>query len=278
MGGGCPSLINICCILRRCPSGYLDLVVWSASPTNIRQRCAVHFSIVGPALQQAGIKQLLTTAYHPQSNGMIERWHRQLKDALWARLAGSDWPEHLPWVLLSLRTTPKEDAAVSSAELVFGSQLCLPGEWLADSEQPASSFLQELCRRLPVAIPTRPLSYAEAVMSPPAHLADVEMVMIRKGPISPPLAPQYDGPFKVASRGPKVFHLDFGGRIEVVLVDRLKSFLGESTKPAIPPKRGRLLGLPAASTPIFYTVPRGNFNHFLEIESKLKILIIKILK
>ncbi len=112
----------------------------------------------GQLCNKLGIKQLFTTAYHPQLNGMIERWHRQLKDALRARLAGSDWPEHLPWVLLSLRTTPKEDAAVSSAELVFGSQLCLPGEWLADSEQPASSFLQELCRRLPVAIPTRPLS------------------------------------------------------------------------------------------------------------------------
>ncbi len=29
-----------------------------------------------------GIKHVLTTAYHPQSNGMVERVHRQLKDAL----------------------------------------------------------------------------------------------------------------------------------------------------------------------------------------------------
>ncbi len=87
------------------------------------------------------------------------------------------------------------------------------------------------------------------MMTPPAHPADVEKVMVRKGPISPPLAPQYNGPFKVAARGPKVFHLDFGGRIEVVLVDQLKPFLGESTEPAIPPKRGRPLGLPSASTP-----------------------------
>jgi len=34
-----------------------------------------------------GIKQLFTTAYHPQANGMEERSHRQLKDALRARLA-----------------------------------------------------------------------------------------------------------------------------------------------------------------------------------------------
>jgi hypothetical protein len=44
-----------------------------------------------------GIKHVLTTAYHPQSNGMVERVHRQLKDALRARGAGPAWHSHLPW-------------------------------------------------------------------------------------------------------------------------------------------------------------------------------------
>ena len=39
---------------------------------------------------------MLTTAYHPQSNGMVERFHRQLKVALCARCSGVDWLEHLP--------------------------------------------------------------------------------------------------------------------------------------------------------------------------------------
>jgi hypothetical protein len=34
---------------------------------------------------------------------MIERTHRQLKDAFRSRLAGLQWPEHLPWVLMGLR-------------------------------------------------------------------------------------------------------------------------------------------------------------------------------
>ena len=50
--------------------------------------------------QQLGVEHITTTAYHPQSNGMVERSHRQLKDALRACLAGPTWPDHLPWVLL----------------------------------------------------------------------------------------------------------------------------------------------------------------------------------
>ena len=50
----------------------------------------------------------ITTAYHPQANGMVERCHRQLKDTLRARTASGNCPSHLPWVLLGLRAAPKD--------------------------------------------------------------------------------------------------------------------------------------------------------------------------
>jgi transposase InsO family protein len=50
------------------------------------------------------ISHVKTTAYHPQSNGLVERFHRCLKEALQARLAGPDWLSHLPWVLLGIRS------------------------------------------------------------------------------------------------------------------------------------------------------------------------------
>ena len=48
-----------------------------------------------------------TTSFHPQSNGMIERFHRSLKSSLRARAADSDWVSHLPLVLLGLCSVPK---------------------------------------------------------------------------------------------------------------------------------------------------------------------------
>jgi transposase InsO family protein len=49
------------------------------------------------------IQHSQTTAYHPQSNGMVEHFHRRLKDALRAHCAAANWVDHLPWVLLGLR-------------------------------------------------------------------------------------------------------------------------------------------------------------------------------
>ncbi len=78
--------------------------------------------------KRLNIQHITTTAFHPCSNGMVDRCHRQLKEALRAWLAANDWPDHLPWVLLGMRAAPKEDSAVSSAEMVLGEPLVLPGQ------------------------------------------------------------------------------------------------------------------------------------------------------
>ncbi len=90
-----------------------------------------------------GIKSKLTTPYYPQANGAVERFHHRLKDSLRARLAGSDWPAHLPWVMLGLRAAPREDSGISAAELVYGCPLSLLGQFLTSSEQPPVSFLRQ---------------------------------------------------------------------------------------------------------------------------------------
>ena len=188
--------------------------------------------------KRLGIQHVTTTSYHPQSNGLVERFHRQLKDSLRARLAVRDWPSHLPWVLLGLRSAPKEDHNVSSAELLYGIPLALPGELLDSKEPPATTFLEHL-RTTPASLPTRPLGGPEPAAAPPKGLSSADFVFVRRGAPGPPLSLLYDGPYRVLDRGPKVFKLELGGRQEVVTVDRLKPCLVNDVTPASPPSRGR---------------------------------------
>jgi transposase InsO family protein len=203
-----------------------------------------------------GVDHSRTTAYHPQSNGMIERAHRQLKDALRARLAGADWPLHLPWILLGLRAAPKEDSAVSSAELLYGAPITLPAEFIAAEEQPVESFVKRLQSVQPP--PTRPLTYAQAAAACPPALLAAEHVYVRRGGVVPPLSPLYVGPFRVKERAQKFFKLEIGGREEVVSVDRLKPHLGKAPVAAAqPPSRGRPCKSTAQADIVAPPVPRG---------------------
>ncbi len=155
---------------------------------------------------------------------MVERTHGQLKAALRAWLAGSRWPEHLPWVLLGLRTALKEDSSISAAKLVYGAVLALPAKFLFTAKPPATDFLKKLQQ---VEMPaTRPLSYAEAVARPTATLLQASHVYVRCGGTFPPLSPLYVGPYEVLERADKFFRLVVGGREETISIDCLKPHLG----------------------------------------------------
>jgi hypothetical protein len=71
----------------------------------------------------------------------MNRFHRQLKASLHARLDHQDWLEQLPWVLLGLQEANKEVCALSSAEMVYGTPFTLPGEFVESCELPPPSFL-----------------------------------------------------------------------------------------------------------------------------------------
>jgi hypothetical protein len=187
-----------------------------------------------------GIKHKLTTAFHPQANGAVERFHRRLKEALRARLAGADWAAHLPRVMLGIRTAPREDSGISSAELVFGAPLSLPGPILSTAEPPAEQFVQQLRAGVPCVSPLpQPVDTPPSVLSPSSPLHSAAYVYVRAPPAAKGLSPQYRGPYKVIKRTPKYFIIQLGGRFDAVTVDRLKPHLGGNVVPAAPPRRGR---------------------------------------
>ena len=200
-----------------------------------------------------GVKHAPTTAFHPQANGLVERFHRRLKDALRARLAGPDWFHHLPWVLLGLRAAPREDSASSAAGAVYGSELVLPGQFLEAPEDPSPRFLEDLTSAMrgfvPVPVRHNSASASVPVELPPA-LVSAEMVLVRRDGHKPPLSPAYDGPYKVLARSPKFFRLQLGDRADSVSVERLKPARCEPGVPAAPPRRrGRPRRLPPPRAP-----------------------------
>ena len=208
-------------------------------------------SVWAGVCQVLGISASQTTSFHPQSNGMIERFHRSLKSSLRARAADSDWVSHLPLVLLGLRSVPKEDTGFSISEAVYGSALTIPGEFLDGPELPSSQFLSNIQKVIsgfsvppPHHIPQQPPAEV------PVPLSNAKFVFVREDASKPSLAPLYRGPYLVLERRSKFFHLLVGQKVDFVSVDRLKPVFSDfPVVPADPPPRGRPPLRPARHPP-----------------------------
>jgi hypothetical protein len=129
-------------------------------------------------------------------------------------------------VLLGLRAAPKEEANVSSGEVMFGEPLVLP----AQAQQPPT------CTSAAPAIPSTVRTWAEVASSRPKF----QHVYVRCGPASGPLAAKYNGPYRVLEQREKIIKLQIGTRTDWVSMDRVKPHTGNAElEPAQPPQRGR---------------------------------------
>ena len=195
--------------------------------------------------QLLGIQLHHTTAYHPQSNGLVERFHRHLKAALRARLSSPNWTAELPWVLLGIRTAPKDDLGCSSAELVYGTPLTVPGDFFVNhnSQLEHHSHLRQLRDQVRLHVPMPTSQHGVVPSSIPLNLKQSKFVFVRRDSHRTPLQRPYEGPFKVIQSGDKTFTVDRGGRQEMISVDRLKPAFIDLESPAVsaePRNHGRL--------------------------------------
>ena len=143
----------------------------------------------------------------------------------------------LPLVLLGIRTALKEDIGCTAAELVYGTNLRLPGGYFTPQEDchtdpiPFVSDLKKHMRSLHAIPPrhtTRPHVHVSDSLSTTTH------VFIRHDAVRKPLQPPYDGPYRVLARNDKYYTLDLNGRQDTVSIDRLKPAYIEQTPPDTP--------------------------------------------
>ena len=77
-----------------------------------------------------GITKLNTTAYHPECDGMVERFNRTLKSMLrqFADKFGTQWDKYLSGLLWAYRNTPHESTGEKPSFLLFGIDCRSPSE------------------------------------------------------------------------------------------------------------------------------------------------------
>ena len=204
--------------------------------------------------QFTGTVRQRTTAFHPQANGMVERFHRQLKAAIRCH-ENNQWTRILPSVLLGIRAAWKDDLKASSAELVYGQPLRLPGEFFtaATNQADSSEFIKELRQHWQQLRPSDTRRHGHQKVFISKDLPTAKQVFIRIDVPKNALRNPYDGPFNVVSKTDKFFILNIRGKEKAVSVDRLKPAYtmgdeeGSTTNSG--PSRKELPDLPATPEP-----------------------------
>ena len=93
-----------------------------------------------------GFHKVNTTAYHPQTDGLVERFHRTLTAMLakTVQSGGRDWDHQLPYVLFAYRASLQESTQESPFFLLYGRDPRLPTEnVLSPSKTRALTNLKE---------------------------------------------------------------------------------------------------------------------------------------
>ena len=115
-------------------------------------------------MHELGIKQYRSSAYHPESQGALERFHQTLKNMIWSYCFDTekDWDEGIHLLLFAVRESVQESLGFSPFELVFGHSVrgplkLLKEKFLSNDETPlnllqyVSDFRNRLSRACEVA-------------------------------------------------------------------------------------------------------------------------------
>lgn len=94
-------------------------------------------NLFAAVLKELNVKHSMSSAYHPESQGVLERWHQTFKTMLrkFCLEGDSQWDEGIPFLLFAIREAPQESLGVSPFEMLYGRVLRGPlalvrDEWI----------------------------------------------------------------------------------------------------------------------------------------------------
>jgi hypothetical protein len=208
-----------------------------------------------------GFQRLRTTAYHPMTNGLLERMHRTMKNSLRCKLKDThEWLNSLPVILLGLRNTPASNN-LTPFNMVTGASILMPNHAITGNTKRTNySYINQLSSLLKTqfVVPRFSQNSSDKKVYVNPALKECKRVWIRKDRILKPLEVPYEGPMEVISRNDKYFTLKrLDGKNDTVSIDRLKPYQ-ENTENQEKNKDTEVISEEACNTEQVFEIPSKN--------------------
>uniref|UniRef100_H2ZRT1 Gypsy retrotransposon integrase-like protein 1 n=1 Tax=Latimeria chalumnae TaxID=7897 RepID=H2ZRT1_LATCH len=161
------------------------------------------------------IDKTRTTPYHPQSDGLVERFNRTLTMMLsmFVEANQSNWDQMLPFVMMAYRSSVQSSTGSTPFKVLFGREITLPVDvvmnikpeqeyhYVSEYVQQTASCLQSMAEAVQchqASASQKQKAYFDLKVTP--HTYEVgEYVWVRRG-LSPKLQRRFKGPFRVVRR------------------------------------------------------------------------------
>ncbi|BHF58389.1 hypothetical protein SprV_0100134100 [Sparganum proliferum] len=199
-------------------------------PLSYRKTVFDHFHFPSHPGIRAPRKLIAPRFIWPKMNSDIALWTRQClacqknKSGLMSQTESTTWSVNLPLVFLGIRSSVKKDIQCTAAELVYGTPLRLPGEFVhtfTTNTNIPSTFLQQLKQRMAQLRPT-PTRLTSKRVFVHEDLQSTPFVFVRHDAVCKSLCSPYDGPYKVLQRMDKHYVIQKADKTDTVSIDRLK--------------------------------------------------------
>jgi hypothetical protein len=133
---------------------YEEIICRHGCPSKILSDQGTHFrnQIIEKLMEKFKIQHLFSTPYHPQTNGLVERFNRTLSESL-AKLATDhidNWDNYIAPILFAYRTTKHATTKIAPFFLLYGRDAKLPTDPLENDNTPTLiNHLENLIDKIP---------------------------------------------------------------------------------------------------------------------------------